>query len=432
MKTLKTTLLIILSFIFSAQSFAFEHELTSICKHPSKDILYVAGEFNTIILLDANSGKIIDQIDVSFPVVDMQFNKDGSQLLVESDDRKVHFIHPETGEESKAIMGEKFIFSADSPYFLNVSWIKSSVTVYDATNGRILHTIKAKEPLSAGFNADFSKVLILGRSYEIAKEKSLITVKVEEADGYNPFNKAYIEQQNDGEGCDFLVYDLASEEISQQFVLPYDTHDNFDLTISAYGDKYFVGAWDILLQISNDGSTLPIEPTEASFTYASEVSSDGKYLFLATNQEGNILDCETGKVQRFNVAQDFFAPTAADLTRAGEKMYLLSQDYTIITLDNYGVEMKRFQIKEGLANGFGVYYYNGNDEGEDRNAEAAIINKVRAEHSWEAINLDETEESEYAHIGSFDSKEKAEAFIETLDENDLNYKVVFSPLPKSK
>jgi hypothetical protein len=132
------------------------------------------------------------------------------------------------------------------------------------------------------------------------------------------------------------------------------------------------------------------------------------------------------------VAQDFIAPTAADICYADNKMYLLSVDYTIIQMNLSGVEEKRLKVDKGLTNGFGVYYYNGNEAGEERDSEENIINKVRSEYGWEAVELDSVEESEYLIIGTFETLDEVYEFNDKLDEYDLDYKVDFSPLPKSK
>lgn len=432
MKTLKHLVPAFLSLFLCFKLGAFEHDLSSICKHPSEEILYISGEFNTILIVNANDGSVIDQIDTDYPVLAMQFAPNG-QLLVHGDDQKIHFVNPKTGEESKAVFGSDFELFEEGPYFLDVSWMDNAVIVYDANDGHIVKTIKPDfEPLAAGMNPDNSEVLILGREREIEKEKSLIGEKLEDDGGYNPFRNAYIDQQSDNSGSDFAVYNLNEGEFTSQFVLPYSTHDNYDLTIGAYGSEYMLGCWDMMIRIASDGKTTPVVPAESNFTYSSTISGDGKIMFLANSENGCIYNAETGELGNFNVAQDFMAPTTMDITYANNKMYLLSENYTVIQLNLAGAEQSRFQVNKGLSNGFGVYYYNGNSAGEERDSEEAIINKVRGEYSWDRIDLNSVEESEYLLIGSFETLQEVYDFNEKLDENDLDYKVDFSPLPKSK
>ncbi|XOV66217.1 MAG: YncE family protein [Fluviicola sp.] len=432
MKTLKHTLLAFFAFILCFQLSAFEHELSAICKHPAKEVLYISGEFNTILVVDANDGKVLDQIDVDYPVLAMQFAPSG-HLLVHGDDQKIHFVNPDTGEESKAIFGSDFELFEEAPYFLDVSWMDNAVIVYDANDGRIVKTIKPDfEPLAAGLSPDFKEVLVLGREREIEKEKTLIVTKFEDDGGYNPFRNAYLDQQSDGSGADFAVYNLAEGKFTKQFVLPYATSDNFDLVIGAYGSEYLLGCWDMMIRIASDGKATPVVPAESNFTYASTISGDGKTIILASSENGCVYNAETGELGNFNVAQDFIAPTAADICYADNKMYLLSVDYTIIQMNLSGVEEKRLKVDKGLTNGFGVYYYNGNEAGEERDSEENIINKVRSEYGWEAVELDAVEESEYLIIGTFETLDEVYEFNDKLDEYDLDYKVDFSPLPKSK
>jgi len=432
MKTLKHILLAIFALFSCFQLSAFEYELSSICKHPTKEILYISGEFNTILVIDANNGSVMDQIDVDYPVLAMQFAPAG-HLLVHGDDQKIHFVDPETGAESKAIFGSDFELFEEAPYFLDVSWMDNAVIVYDANDGRIVKTIKPEfEPLAAGLSPDNEEILVLGREREIDNEKSLIVEKLEDDGGYNPFRNAYLDQQSDDSGADFAVYNLAEGKFTKQFILPYATSDNFDLAIGAYGNEYLLGCWDMMIRITADGKATPVVPAESNFTYASTIAADGKTIFLASSENGCVYNAETGELGNFNVAQDFIAPTAADICYADEKMYLLSVNYTIVQMNLAGAEEKRFTVEKGLANGFGVYYYNGNEAGEERDSEEAIINKVRAEYDWDAIDLDSVDESEYLIIGTFETLQEVYEFNDKLDENDLDYKVDFSPLPKSK
>lgn len=427
----KHTLLLSLLFVFSFQANAFEYDLTSICKHPQRDLLYVSGEFNTILVVDSNTGEVKDQFDTDYSVYQMQFEPNGMHMLVSGNDNSIHFLNPDTGEETKSVQGSAFQLLEEAPYFLDVSWMDNSVIVYDAKNGNAVTTAKVDfEPLGAGLSSDFSELLVLGRDKDIENEQELIEITVEDTDGYNPFRKTYIEQQTDGEGADFAVFNIASEQFVQQWTLPYTTHKNFDLTIGSYQNGYLLGCWDIMIHVSKEGRCTPIIPEESSFTYASSLSSDGKYLFLSSSEDGNIYDASNKTVKHFNAAEDFMAPITADISISGKTAYLLSENYNVIQLDMNGTQTKQFKIEDGLTNGFGLFYYNGGDAGEEQDLEGVIINEVRASYGWDVIHLEQTENGEYVQIGTFNTLKEVYEMKEKLDDKDLSYEVDYAPLPK--
>lgn len=430
MNYLKNFAIGIFLFWMAGSASAFEYEVTTICKHPNQPLLYVGGTFNTILIVDENDGTPKNQIDLDYVVEEMEFTINGSELMV-FDGSTIHFLNPETGAQTKYFAAEEVHFYEGAPYFTDVSWMNDHVKVYSAKDGSLVGTVKTEfSPLDAGFNADFSELIILGRGRDIEKEKSLIMEEIEEMDGYNSFNSAYRKQQSDGEGSDFLVYDVSSMTQKLAAVLPYETSNNFDLTISGYGGNYYLGCWDMLIRVDSEGKAYPIQPDDASFTYASSVSTDGKHMILASSSDGTLVNCETGKYQHFNVKTDFMAPTTADITFSNNDIYLISNDYSITKMNALGQASRNYRLSKTLGAGYGVYYYNGNEEGEERDSENEIINTALASHSMDPVDLNTAESSEYIHIGTFETLESAEQFIEELDDAGLNYTTAFAPVKK--
>lgn len=420
----------VFAIVFINLASAFEYDITSLCKHPNQPLLYVAGSYQTILIVNAENGTPQGQIDLDYNVDDMEFTTDGSELIV-FDGRNIHFINPETGAESRNFKGDDVEFYANAPYFTDISWMDKAIKVYSTKDGALVGSVKVEfSPLGAGFNSDFTELIVLSREHEISKEKSLINHTVEPIDGYNPFNSAYIKQQNDDEGSDFVVYNIPTMEEKLHTIIPYKTSNSFDLTISGHLGNYYLSCWDMLIRVDHTGKAFPIEPDDCSFTQTSSASSDGKYLVLASSEKGLLYDCSNQKLMSFDVSAEFMAPTTSDAVCTKDAVYMISEDYSIVTMNYLGQSTKRFQLSETSGPGFGVYYYNGNDEGEDRAAENTIINTTLDNVSQPHVDLNHTESGDYAQIAVFKTLQEALAFIEALDEAGLDYDTRYAPVKK--
>jgi len=429
MNFLKTSIAVI-AFVFCMNvSYGFEFDLTTICKHPTKDLVYIGGLFNTVLIVDAKSGETKNQLDLNHGVDDMEFTQNGKELMI-FDGKIVHFIDAETGAESRSFKADDVRFFEQAPYFTDISWMSKTIKVYSTIDGALIGTIKPDfDPMEAGFSPDFKELMVMSRRHEIAKEGALIAEKVEKGEGYSPFNNAYVKQQSDGQGSTFAVYEMPTLNEKMKVVLPYETSNGFDLTLSKFNDSYYLSCWDMLIKVSADGKAYPIQPDEASFTQTSGVSLDGRHLILLSSEEGTLYQCDKAQGQHFNVAAEFMAPSSADLTFTKENVYLLSDDYSVITMNYLGQSTNRSRILTTLG-GFGIYYYNGNDAGDDRNTEGTIINNLLTENNQPTVNLDEFESGDNVFIGKFKTIEEAEAFMDALEENDLNYTTNLAPLKK--
>ena len=133
----------------------------------------------TILIVDATNGAPKGQIDLTFKVLDMGFTSDGSEIIV-FDGNTVHFIDAQSGEESRNSKANDVEFYENAPYFTDISWFDDKVKVYSTKDGALVGSTKFEfTPVGAGFNADFTELLVLSKGHEIQKEKSLVQKKVE-------------------------------------------------------------------------------------------------------------------------------------------------------------------------------------------------------------------------------------------------------------
>ncbi len=407
---------------------AFENDLQSICKRPGTDELFIGGEFHILMVVDAKTGNTLRQFELDHNVMDMQFDPEGKQLIIYDGD-KIHFVNPDSGEDRKTFDVGHVRLVEKAPFIVDIDWYGENIHIYSAADGSKIGSYQPGfDALDYGYSSDFSELLILGKSMEIENEASLIVKKVAKQDGYSAFNSAYTEQQEDGKGAGFAVYDLKTKSEKLKTVLPYTTSNSFDFNASKFGNNYYLGCWDMLLVVDPEGKATPVEPKEASFTYASASDPTGQYLFLAGTKSGIVLNCADGSILTFDAREDYEFSYTVDFAFDGKNVYMLSEDYSVINLDMKGAVQSRFTIERTAGNGFGVYYFNGFNKKEDRDKEAAIINKELEALGLPAIDLETKVGDSNLLLGVFGSMDGAEAFETAINSNGLQYLTKIAPV----
>ncbi|MEM7038646.1 MAG: WD40 repeat domain-containing protein, partial [Bacteroidota bacterium] len=349
---------------------AFENDLTAICQHPETGELFVGGEFKTIFVLDSETSELKRQFSFDPGVDDMSFSSDGKSLLI-SRSLKCYLVDPENGKVIKSVKGDFQLFDR-GPYAANVDWMGKRIQLFDVNTLKLV----AEEafdmaPGVIGFRPDFKEMAIISRSREIKKEKNLLTEKVEEASGYNIYNDAYVEEQNDKKGADFLIWNLETNAVKQVAVLPYTFNKTFGMCLGWAKDSYYAAHWDKLVRIDKEGRCFPIETNLATFAYCANVGPEGHTILVASAKRGFLFYPEKSTFRSFDQSETGELPYSRDAFFAQDFIYLLSRDFSILKLDYEGNVEKELVIEQASENGFGLYYYNGFRRKEDRDKEAA-------------------------------------------------------------
>lgn len=423
MKKLITLIAIVL---LQTASFAFDYDLKAICIRPGVSELYVGGEFETILVLNKENGAELRRLDIDFKVLDLQFSKDGSTLIAASN-KKVYLLNPESGDIKSELKASGARLFDNSPYFVDVDWLfKKAVTVYSTVDGSPVFTyVPEFLPEDAGFNADFTELIILGRSMDIKSEKKLIQEKLKEGGGYNVYKSAYLKQQDDKKGAGFEVIDMASKKSKLKVVLPYKTARTYGLTISKFANNYYIAGWDVFFKIDEKGNVLPLQTNEATFNYAGGTTPNGKTIFVSSTKNGFVYNCESNQFSAFDARVDDEFSYSKDIT-ADDLVYILNADYTISVLNELGMVKKRLNVSSEKSGKYGIYYTNGYSKKEDRDKEAKIINAQLTALGMPTIDL-ETGNSDDVLLGLFNSVAEAQNFIAAMDKADLNYSTKVAP-----
>jgi hypothetical protein len=417
MKTILSILLLLSSFSL----FSFDNDPQAIALRPGSNELFIGGEFNTIIVLDATSGSNIRQIEVPEKAMEISFNADGSILLV-SDYNQVLFYNPETGEKLQTVAIEGAHLFPNSPYFINYQWYRNNtLIVYSVEDASPMYSFENKNPIEyASFNADFSELMIVGRAMDISGEGKLLQKKVEKREGFDPFNNELVKQQNDGKGSSFTVISISGNKTLLDVTIPYTASTSFAFSLTKYKDDYYAIGFDMFIKITKEGLAWPIELANSSFAYAAGASPDQKIIYFGAMGKINTYDCSTGT--HFEMDLDESDPSyAAAYACTSEKVYALNNNMEVHTTNPKGVKQKTVKVRMTSENGFAVYYYNGFTKKEARDKEALIINNVLAEMGLPAIDLESSTGDSDFLLGVFQSQEEAEAFQRRIDDDGLQY-----------
>ena len=422
------TLIILLALFVSQLSLAFENDLRAICKRPGTNELFIGGEFNSVFVIDEKTGETIRQFKIEGGLEDMQFSPEGDHLIT-TIRNKAYFVDPETGESKRTFEGGNFILLENSPYFIDISWYgHKSAKVYSTKDGEMVYQHKNESaPWYAGMSPDFTELFIVYREEDIKKEKSLVVEPTAPLDGFNVFNKAYVEQESDKMGSRFVVVDISSKSIKLDVMMPYSVGISYGTNMSKFGNDYYIVGWDVFLRIDAEGRSHPISCADATFSYATNHSQDGKSIMVLSTKEGFIYNCEKESFYQLKLKENNEFAYSCDVSEVDGSFITLAKDYSVISVSQTGTLINRMKINRSSENGFGVYYYNGFNKKDDRDKEAAIINEQLKKVGLDPIDLETDPGKSDFLLGIFSTEEEAKSFADALDANGLEYITKIAP-----
>ncbi|PLX08803.1 MAG: hypothetical protein C0596_05765 [Marinilabiliales bacterium] len=416
--------------IISINVAAFDFELSSVVKHPDKNEIFIAGTFKTIIVLDSETGKTIRTFAVDEPISDIEFNQDASMLLAQVKS-KLFLLNPESGEELFSKNGYSFQLFEQCPYFIELkAYGDTKVILYDSKNTDVVKEIPLNfQPKECAFDKEFNNIFITSAKIEIgnSEEKKTLSGKVEKSESYNCYNSAYIKKQDDGFGSYILKFDIKNDEISKKITCPFDFTATYGFSLLPKGNEIFIADWDMVIKVDKKDISTAIECEDATFNYASNFSDNENFICIASTKTGILYDIENSEWKEFDLRDSFEFAYTTDIISYDEKIWLLSKDYTLIAMNYSGEKLDNFKIDDAGDEGFNVYYHNGYSKQEDRDKEAAIINSLLTEMSFENINLEDYIGKSDVVLANFKTATEAQNFCKQLKDNKLQYVTKIAP-----
>ncbi len=403
---------------------AFEYELNSIVKHPTKNELYIGGEFKTIIVMDSEKGTLIKGIPTSFDVKKLTVASNGNILI--SNYQQLAIYNPETGTTTSFNgSGDIHTFN-NSAYFLDVSSYYKKIKIYNVGDQTLYSEIElTNSPRMLSYSPITKQLYLFSDQIDIKNEKSLIVKEVVKSDGYNTYNGAYVSQQSDGKGQIYQIYDVAGKKIINQTELPYFMSSSFSKTISPVKNDLYVLYWDGFVKISNQKNCTPIETDLATYAYATGSTSNGSHFICSSMKDGFIYDTQSGVAKSFDLAIDYSDRAyTSDIFFDGELAYILTADYNVYKMDLSGNKKMSFNFAQNGTSGisYQVLYYNGYSQKTDQDKEVSAINSALKTKGLPGISLEGL--SGYVLVTGFGDIASAKNFIAGMkDKTTYGFKI---------
>ncbi|HNQ68102.1 MAG TPA: hypothetical protein PKN32_06980 [Bacteroidales bacterium] len=411
-------------------SFAFDFELSAAVKRPSSNEVFVGGTFNTIIVFDIEKGETVRYFKIEKGIKDLQFDKKGKILLAASTST-AYLINPDDGNLITAINGSDIQLFAESPYFIDMKkYGDTKVVLFDTDSGKKLKEIRIGfQPKVCGFDKEFKTLYVVSSKNNIGPEeesKHLLKI-IEKSTLYNCYNQAYTSKQADNSGAYIYKYDIKNDTEISNIVCPFDFTGTFALLITPTENDIYISDWDMLIKIDINNITTAIECNRAAFAYANHTTVDYKNIIIASTKSGNIYNILESKWIEFNLRENNELVYTADIFSTEDRIWLLSKDYTLISMNYNGEKDKEFKINNAGEKGFSVYYHNGYSKKEDRDKESEIINQELNVLSLPNIDLEQFIGKSDVILATFSTVTEAEEFIKNLKNNKLNYITRIAP-----
>lgn len=416
--------------LITVNTFAFDFELSSAVQRPGTNEVFIGGTFNTVIVFDISTGKTIRTFEIPEGINDMQFNTEGKRLIAASS-TKAFLINPDDGVLINTVSGGSFQLFTLSPYFIDMKkYGDTKAIIYNSTTGEKIKEVRCDfQPKVCGFDKNFKTLYIVSAktAIEESDENKYLNQKIEKSTGYNCYNSAYTSKQGDKNGSLIMKYEMESNTALSNIICPFDFGGSFALTVVPVGDEIYISDWDMLIKIDKKGISTAIECENAGFAYANNYTPDFQNIIISSTKSGNIFNISESKWIEYNLRDGYEFTYTADIFSTNDRVWLLSKDYTLVSMSYVGAKDKSFKINEGSEKGFSVYYHNGYSKPEDRSKEAGIINAELTNRGLANIDLEQFIGKSDVVLATFNTVTEAEGFIKIVKDNKLQYLTKIAP-----
>jgi hypothetical protein len=324
--------------------------LGGVAASPDGKTVVTAGDNRTLYVLDAATLEVKQRAYFGYRIGALAYSKDGSTLVVETDDGfggSIRFLDPAGfKEKSPAIKGERLTTArtADLGVAVGGKFKAYEVVVFSLQDG----SVKAKIPYadavgSAALNADGTKLYVLGADKDVTNEKK-VPYNMIPKDLKDLARDEFV-QKNDGRGSTLTVYEIPSGKQLAKHELFYTAGS--DPALLAAGDTLYVLTYsNVNAKIGTaDGATEVFK--KAGGGYAIAVSPDHKQFLNAgmvgfAGNEGNLGTVEGLKMTVFGIEKiPGFPEYYGAFTFADDgSMYAATTAYRLIKLSKAGTVEK--------------------------------------------------------------------------------------------
>jgi len=298
---MKQTFILMTIFIlvaaFTIEAHVPKGGLGDVAVNPDGKTLVVGGDNRVIYVLDASSLEVKNRIWLKTNIYEMEFNKDGSILVVEDTSESLYFINTREWQTMKTIPKAGLMSAAPAVNLVagvNSGYKMSSVKFFSMTDGTQKGEVKFPARVTGiGLNAMGNRLVLLadGPKDKEAKKPTPKELKGLEADRFK--------QENDGKVSILAEFEVPSGEKIKEKTIFYSVSS----PVCLVGEKatYILNYSNVNAKIEGDNITL--FKGKSSYNYGIGVSPDRNYILLGGLREGTYIEVSNLKQTTFRIDQ---------------------------------------------------------------------------------------------------------------------------------
>jgi hypothetical protein len=302
----KTFILAVLGIASASAGFAFAREpqwggLGAIAVSPDGKVVATGGQNRVLYLLDGATLEVRREIWVRARIGTLAFNKDGTRLLLEDDDKNLRVFDPANGSEVKSVGKMEDIAwcaSADLVAGLAGSSKNLSVQFLGMTDGAPLGAVACPErPASFALDAEGKTLAVLSEGRQGDEKKADPKEMPKELKGAE---KKEWQQRNDGRVSTLRVFEVPSGKELRKADLWFTPDTNKTELLVTADAVFAVGYGNACARIDAKGETTIFEMRN-SFNYGRGVSAAHKAILTGGLRNGSRLAADTMAAAEFQL-----------------------------------------------------------------------------------------------------------------------------------
>jgi hypothetical protein len=287
--------IVVLLWTFSLEAHIPKGGLGDVAVNPDGKTLVVGGDNRVLYVIDSSSLVVKNRIWFKSNIYEIEFNKDGSILVVEDTSESLYFINTRDWKTIKTIHRAGSINAAPKANLvagIANEYRKSIVKLISMEDGTQKREVEFPAKVTAvGLNAGGNRLVLLAAGPEAkeAKKPTPKDLKGLEADVFK--------QKNDGKVSILAEFDVPSGKKISEKIIFYSVNS----PVLLVGEKitYILNYGNVNARVEGDNITL--FKGMSSFNYGIGVSPDRKWILLGGLRQGTLIDAADLKMTTFKI-----------------------------------------------------------------------------------------------------------------------------------
>lgn len=288
------SMVLMLSF-FSIEAHTPKNGLGDAAVSPDGKILAVGGDSRVLYVMDPASLEVKTRVWLKTNIYEMEFNKDGSILVVEDTSETLYFLKTGDWKVVKTINKGGPMSAAPEVDLLagfKSGYKKSTVNVYSMTDGALKTKVEVPaKVVGAGLNAKGTRLVVMAMG---PKDKEAKNKTPKELKG---IEKETFKQKNDGKVSILTEFEVPSgKKISEKTIFY-----SISSPLVVVGEKRtdIFGYTNVNATIEGDKITL--FKGKSSYNYGMGKSPDGKMVLLGGLRDGSLVQVDGLAMTTFRI-----------------------------------------------------------------------------------------------------------------------------------